>query len=261
MADNGSVLVVVPTLGERPTTLDPALSSVRNQVGVDCTLVVVVPAAATQARDIARNHGAVIIDDPKQGLSAAVNAGVRAATNEVFYAWIGDDDELRPQGLRLLADMLVKCPDAVVAYGACEYMDDENRVFAVSRAGHWAVRLLAWGPDLIPQPASLTRLDHMRAVGPYDQGLKYAMDLDMFLRLKRRGPFLSTKQVVAAYRWHPEALTVANRAKSISEAERIKRSHLASGLRPWARLWELPVRAAVHVVSRVLSARARKAAI
>ena len=50
----------------------------------------------------------------------------------------------------------------------------------------------------------------MVAAGGYDESLRFAMDLDMFLRLRSRGRFVSTPRTVASYRWHPDALTVAN---------------------------------------------------
>ena len=258
MAEHGAVLAVVPTLGERVDTLGPALTSIRSQQGVTTTLVVVVPAAAGEARRIAEDHEAVVVDDPKRGLSAAVNAGIAAANGEAYFAWIGDDDELHPGGLRTLVDMLEADPGAVVAFGACDYMDDRGHVFAVSRAGKWARRVLAWGPALIPQPASLTRLSAMRNVGPFDERLRFVMDLDMFLRLRKQGRYLATQTRVAKYRWHPDALTVANRDASISEADRVRRRHLPTAARRLAVVWERPVRLAIHVVSAQLSKRARK---
>ena len=259
VAEPGSVLAVVPTLGERVDTLGAALASIRSQEGVDVTLVVVVPEAAAEARRIAEEHGAVIVDDPRRGLSAAVNVGIEAAGTESYFSWIGDDDELRPGGLRVLA-ALIERESAVVAFGACDYMDGDNRVFAVSRAGDWATRVLGWGPDLIPQPASLTQLDDIRAVGPFDESLRFVMDLDMFLRLRQRGRFVSTPQTVASYRWHPDALTVANRDVSIAEAEAVKRRHLPAPLRPWAPVWQVPVRLTINAVSNQLSRRARERA-
>ncbi|GAA2169443.1 glycosyltransferase [Pedococcus bigeumensis] len=257
MTSPGAVLAVVPTLGERTDTLGAALASIRAQEGVTTTLVVVAPPDATEARDIATEHGALIVDDPKRGLSAAVNVGIDAAKDESYFSWIGDDDELRPDGLRTLVD-LIEDESAVVAFGACEYMAGDNRVFAVSRAGDWATRVLAWGPDLIPQPASLTRLDALRAAGPFDEKLRFVMDLDMFLRLRRLGRFVSTPRAVAVYRWHPDALTVANRGASIAEAEMVKRRHLPPRLRPVACVWQVPVRLAINVVSSQLSRRARR---
>jgi glycosyltransferase involved in cell wall biosynthesis len=252
------VLAIVPTLGERTDTLGSALESLHQQDGPVCRLVVVAPPAATEARAIAADAGAEVVDDPRRGLSAAMNAGLAARRGEDYLAWIGDDDVMRDGGLQTLADMLDRDPAAVVAFGACEYMNADDEVFAVSRAGALATRILRWGPDLIPQPASLTRLDAMEAVGPYDESLRFVMDLDMFLRLRALGRFLSTGRTVACYRWHPDALTVAHRGLSITEAEMVKRRHLPRWARPVAPLWELPVRAAISVVSVRLSTRARR---
>ena len=109
----------------------------------------------------------------------------------------------------------------MVAYGACTYIEDAGRTITVSRAGDLATRILGWGPDLVPQPASLTRLESLLAAGVYDESLRFAMDLDMFLRLKRLGPFLSTRREVAAFRWHADSLTVANRSLSLAESEAV----------------------------------------
>ena len=255
---SGSVLAVVPTLGERTDTLRAALTSLLEQEGPVCRVVVVAPEGAEEARRIAAEVGAEVVNDPRRGLSAAMNAGLASRRDEDYLAWIGDDDVMRPDGLRTLADMLDRDEGAVVAFGACEYMNADDRVFAVSRAGTLATRVLRWGPDLIPQPASLTRLDAMEAVGPYDESLRFVMDLDMFLRVRPMGRFLSTPRTVACYRWHPDALTVANRDLSIHEAEMVKRRHLPAWARPVAPVWEIPVRAAISVVSGRLSTQARR---
>ena len=255
-----SVLVVVPTLGERVETLHASLVSVRAQTDVSVHLVVVAPEDATAARAIARDLGATVVDDPRRGLSAAVNAGVAARSDERFYAWLGDDDLLADGGLCWLANLLENEPGAVVAYGACTYIDDRGRTVTVSRAGDLASKILAWGPDLVPQPASLTRMDALLACGGYDETLKFAMDLDMFLRLKRHGTFVSTKQETAAFRWHADSLTVANRGKSLAESEAVKRRYLSRWARPFALLWEVPVRLATRAAARQVNVRARKVA-
>ena len=255
-----SVLVVVPTLGERPETLSSALASVRDQDGVSVHLVVVVPEHAAAARMTALEHGATVVDDPRCGLSGAVNAGVAARTDEHYYAWLGDDDLLTPGGLLALCRLIESDPVSVVAFGACGYIDEAGRQVAVSRAGGLATFLLPWGPDLVPQPASLTRMDALLAAGPYDESLRFAMDLDMFLRLRRRGSFVSTRQVVASFRWHADSLTVANRSKSLAESEAVKHRYLPGVVRPLAPLWDVPIRIATRLAARQVNARARRVA-
>ena len=154
-----TVLVVVPTLGERP---DDPEESLRERAGAAGRRP---PprgrghpeARDRRARDIAREHGATLVDDPRRGLSAAVNAGWRHGAGRSTTPGSATTTCWRRGGLATLAGLLGAAPGAVVAFGACAYIDDVAARSAVSRAGDWATRVLAWGPDLVPQPASLTR--------------------------------------------------------------------------------------------------------
>ena len=252
------VLVVLPTLGDRLDSLRETLDSVDAQrADVDLTLAFVVPAGATAARELAAQHGAVLVDDPKEGISEAINRGLGIRTTERFYAWVGDDDLFRPGGLRRLRDLLETHAEAVLAFGGCDYIDPEGRTIAVSNAGRLAPFLLAWGPDLIPHPGTLVRLDDIDAVGRFRPELRFAMDLDLFLSLRARGRFVWTRQSVSAFRWHPDSLTVANRLASSREAESVKRRHLPAPLRPLSPLWHRPVRWASSMAARRLNAVAK----
>jgi len=255
----GSVLVVLPTLGDRLETLAETLASVDAQrADVQLHLVVVVPEGAVAARELAASFGATVVSDPRTGISEAINAGIAVATDETYYAWMGDDDLYRPRGLRTLLDLFGENPKATVAYGGCDYIDPAGRTIGTSRAGRVARWILPWGPDLIPHPGSMIRLDAMREAGLFDPTLRYAMDLDMFLRLRSSGPYASTKVSVSAFRWHPDSLTVANRSASSAESEMVKRRHLPAPLRVIAPVWEVPMRWAAARAATTVSQRARR---
>jgi len=252
------VLVVLPTLGDRLETLRETLESVQLQrADVPLTLVVVAPPGATAARALATEFGAVVVDDPKEGISAAINYGLAARTTEEYYAWVGDDDIFRPGGLATLRAILVGDPRAVLAFGGCDYIDAEGRTIATSNAGGLANFLLAWGPDLIPHPGTMIRLDDLMAIGGFDVSLKYTMDLDAFLSLRSRGRFAYTRASVSGFRWHPDSLTVANRLASSRESEAVKRRHLPAVLRPVSPLWQYPIRWASAFAAGRVNARAR----
>jgi GT2 family glycosyltransferase len=260
-ATRGKILVVLPTLGDRIDSLEETFGTIAQQrTEVDLTLVVILPEGADEARGLATTFGAVVLQDPGCGISEAINVGVRAATDEEYYAWIGDDDLFRDGGLRTLRDLLDADPAAVVAYGGCDYVDAQGRTLGTSRAGRAAQLLLPWGPDLIPHPGSMIRLDALRAIGLFDPALKYAMDLDAFLSLRAHGRFLSTRASVSAFRWHPDSLTVANREGSTREAREIKARHLPSWLRPISPVWSVPVGWAAAVAAGAVSRRARRLA-
>jgi GT2 family glycosyltransferase len=251
------ILVVLPTLGDRLETLQETLETIETQRNtVSLRLVVVAPSTALEARELAKKFGAEVVDDPKTGISEAINCGIRVREDEEFYAWMGDDDLFRPDGLARLQGLLDTNPQAVVAYGGCDYIDPTGKVLAQSAAGKLAQILLPWGPDLIPHPGSMIRLDALERIGMFDQSLKYAMDLDAFLKLKKLGKFVYTREIVSAFRWHPDSLTVANRRNSSLESEAVKAKHLPGFLRPIRFIWQYPIRWASSVAANLVSSRA-----
>jgi len=106
----------------------------------------------------------------------------------------------------------------------------------------------------------MIRLDALRAVGLFDTSLKYAMDLDAFLSLRAHGRFTSTRKPVSGFRWHPDSLTVANRAGSTAEARAVKVRHLPEWLRPFSLLWNVPVAWAASVAAVSVTRHARRIA-
>ena len=254
------ILVVLPTLGDRIDTLTETLKAIETQrEDVHLSLVVVTPVRAKVARALALEYGATLVDDPGTGISEAINCGLQARRGETFYAWMGDDDLFRPGGLRRLQDLLQANPTAVLGFGGCDYIDAEDRVLAVSNAGRLATFLLSWGPDLIPHPGTMIRLDALQGIGGFDSDLRYAMDLDAFLRLRAWGSFVWTRETVSAFRWHAESLTVANRKLSSLESEAVKRRHLPAALRRVSYVWSFPIRWASSFAAGRINDRARKA--
>lgn len=252
---NARVLVVLPTLGQRLSFLEESLAAVSAQG--DIARCVVVSPASPDVTALAATYNAGWVEDPATGIAAAVNAGLAARAGEEFYAWMGDDDLFRQGALELLCGMLDSNPDAVLAFGGCDYILDQGQVIATSKAGSLAPFLLPWGPDLIPHPGTMVRLDDLIEIGGFDETLKFTLDLDAFLRLRGRGRFVSTTQVVSAFRWHPDSLTVANRNASSQEAMMVKVRNLPSWLRPLHWLWNYPVAWASAVAAWLLVRKAR----
>ena len=249
------VLIVIPTLGQRLDYLQETLISIREQ-SVSADITVVLPLGAEQARSLAEEFDCQIVDDPGS-LPAAINAGVRTAGEHHKYVnWLGDDDLLTSNSLQRTTERLENNPNAVLAYGACQYIDDSGNKLWVSRAGKWADRILSWGPDLIPQPGMLVRLNAWNQVSGVDESLSHAFDLDLLLKLKELGAFESVPDVVSCFRWHPDSLTVSDRSKSLDESEAIKRRYLSSSQQRLKWLWEKPVRGATRIAATRLNKRA-----
>jgi GT2 family glycosyltransferase len=250
------VHIVVPTIGTRLGFLERCLQSIRAQdLPVDITLVAPL---TDDLRNIAERFNANLLADPGS-LAGAINVGVASATEQHdFVNWLGDDDLLEPGSIRRTVAALDANPSAVVAYGACRYIDEDDKELWVSKAGPWASRILSWGPDLIPQPGMLIRSDAWRAVGGLDESYHFAFDLDLLLKLKQQGALVDVGGIVSSFRWHPDSLTVGDRTTNLEESERAKRASLSPTARKLAWIWEGPVRVATRAAANEVGRRARK---
>jgi len=251
------VLIVVPTLGQRPQLLEQTLASIRSQT-ISADIAIVGPSASTDLQELARACDAELVPDPGS-LPAAIEAGVaRAHPHHVYVTWLNDDDLLTHNSLAATHAALQKTPQAVLAYGACEYINERGDMLWTNSAGRWAQRVLPWGPDLVPQPGMLARRDAWERVGGLDTNLRFAFDLDLLLRLREVGEFVDVGVVVSRFRWHATSLTVADRTASLNESEAVKRRYLSAKARHWAWLWEKPVRGATRVAAARLTRRASR---
>ena len=218
------VLIVIPTLGERVAYLRQTLASVLDQK-IPISVVVVIPPKAEMAAEVARQAGAQVLPDPGS-MTLAINAGIAEADSNIDYVnWIGDDDLPEPGSIQATVSALDNAPAAVAAFGHCRYIDPDSRSLWISKAGRIAPWLMTWGPDLVPQPGMLIRASAWREAGGLDTRLKYALDLDLLLKLRKQGDFICVPQTLSSFRWHPDSLTVSNRTASLDESEAVKRRH------------------------------------
>jgi GT2 family glycosyltransferase len=252
--------IVVPTLGLRTKYLIESLTSVRQIESAH--ICVVVPEHVDRANWLQELCDQVV-NDPGNGLAAAINAGIATLPESVHYInWLGDDDLLIGQGYASLANALDKNEKSPLAYGFCRYINGEGHVLFEVRSGPWAGRLMWFGPQLISQPAMLFRREVFEKLGGLDESLRWAFDLDLLLKMSRLGELEMVPETVAAYRWHQEALSVGSRRGSVKEASLVRRSHLPMWLGLASRIWEPLVRILIllagRIVSRITHQRRRK---
>jgi hypothetical protein len=78
------------------------------------------------------------------------------------------------------------------------------------------------GPNVIPQPGSLIRKSAFSNKRLLSEKYKYAMDLDMWLRILANGQIGIIKESQALMNWHSDSITVSNRKKASIEAFQIR---------------------------------------
>ena len=253
---NQRVGIVVPTLGERPDYLKQCLKSIR--AAGKAHILVVAPSSVDNSA--LKSEGLIdsFVIDEGGGLASAINRGIRSLPPSVEYVnWLGDDDLLTPESLKATAELLTLEHQTVLAFGACDYIDGMGNKVWENWSGKWAVPLLRFGPDLIPQPGALFRRSAFEAAGGLNPDLGWAFDFDLFIRLSKLGKLKYINRTLAKFRWHPESLSVEHRRESVSEASQVRVSHLTAWLRPFSFLWEWPVKQATLIAGKRVSAKAQ----
>ena len=247
--------IVVPTIGQRPEYLPLALKSIR-EAG-NAYILLVGNKGFDASSFLAEGLIDQYLDEQDPGLAAKINYGFRSLPKDIRYInWLGDDDLLTKDSLKIALGRITREDSPVLIYGGCEYIDPAGKPIFTNKSGSWAVPLLRFGPQLIPQPGALYRRDAFEELGGLSQRFGWAFDFELFLSLSKKGKVAFVPEVLARFRWHPGSLSVSRRAESVKEASQVRVSHLPKLLKPVSFVWEYPVRIATYLagirVSKVL---------
>jgi GT2 family glycosyltransferase len=244
--------VVVPTIGERPQYLESTLKSIR-EAGE--SYIVLVGRKGFDGSTLQKT-GLVdlYIDEDDTSVPNKINQGFRALPENIEYiTWVGDDDLLAPGSLEFATIALDKPEKPVLVFGHCQYIDSAGIDVLVKRSGSWAVSLLRFGPQLIPQPSAFFRRDAFNRVGGLSDKFQFAFDLDLFLKLSKSGKSVFIDQILSSHRWHKTSLTYSRRWESVREASNVRVSNLAPIARLFSFLWEMPIQLITYTAGQLLS--------
>jgi glycosyltransferase involved in cell wall biosynthesis len=197
------VSVIVPAYN-REALLERALASVAAQRGARPAEIVVVDDASTDdTAAVAERLGArVVRHDANRGAAAARNTGIAAAT-QPWLAMLDSDDEWLPHHLATLwelrdgHDLVAGASIAVGGGGPPRYHGPLAR-----RARRLRSPAALYPENFIPASGVLVRRAAVLAAGGYRTDLRYAEDLDLWIRIVDRGGAVVTPRVVTRYGRH-----------------------------------------------------------
>lgn len=215
--------VVVPSLGLRRDYLLKCLQALGSE---DVYIVVTGPQAVKglveewqlKIDEFVEEH----IGDP---LARTINRAVARIPDSIEYVtWVGDDDILLIDMLLPLLKQMKHDPDGVLVYGDCDYINETGKVLWRNKPGKFAGKFISLLPQRISQPASIIRHSAWKSLDGLKEHFNLAFDYDLFIRLGGLGRFTYVEETLAQYRWHPDALSVKNRKKSVLEASIVRQS-------------------------------------
>jgi glycosyltransferase involved in cell wall biosynthesis len=163
---------------------------------------------------------------PDGGQTDALAKGFSRATGEIL-GWLNADDLLEPGALRRVVDVFGADPSLAMVVGVCLIIDSKGAVIGAmppppvpTLAG---LLRLPYNP---PQPATFFSAYAYRSGEGLDRTYDLAMDIDLWLKLAKVGPIKTVgTEVLARYREHPDAKSIARSPASARESFRIRRRH------------------------------------
>jgi glycosyltransferase involved in cell wall biosynthesis len=164
-----------------------------------------------------------ILRDSKEGISRAMNQGIAAARGAIVAHLHADDYYAG-------SEVLAQVARHFEATGAAWVVGN----IQVLRAGGLAppypmrpfsYRAYAAGQATIPHPAVFIRRECFARVGGFDPGLRYAMDIDLWLRLARHATPAQLDATLAVFREHAGSVSSANKIRAREEEFRVRRRH------------------------------------
>ena len=195
--------------------VEAALESVSRQAFRDFEFIIIDDCSTDGSRDVIASW------IERSGLNCRfiehrVNRGVCKTCNEVvalakgkYLAGLGADDRWHPEFLRRMVEVMEGLPnDTAILYCDAERIDEDGRRQPLTELEthlgplprpHGKVFHSLLAVNYIPALAALTRLDCIRALGGYDEGL-FVEDWDMHLRLAEKYDIAFLPERLAQYR-------------------------------------------------------------
>ena len=208
-------------------TLAETIASVRAQRGAEVEHLFV-DGGSTDATlaIIARDApGARVLRDVGGGISRAMNAGIAAATGDVI-AHLHSDDFYADDRVLQRVQQTLEHSGAQWAFGDMDTLRDGVRAPTPRRRLPYTPARYAAGRVSVLHPTVFIRRSVFDAVGGFDEGLRYAMDIDLWLRIGPRFAPVEVDATLAVFRAHAGSLSTANACAARREEWQVRRRHL-----------------------------------
>ncbi len=214
MNENIPISVVMSVYnGERYLAL--AIESILKQTFTDFEFIIVDDGSTDRSLKIIRKYEKkdsrirVLIQE-NQGLAAALNNGAALARGK-YIARMDDDDISLPQRLALQYEFMESHPEVSASGGS---------VILINK---WGDEYNQWTPEIDPSkiddnhiksgatslfhPSTIIRKTSLAEVNWYSTDLRYAQDLDLWLKLGERGILTNLPDALIKYRFHNNIAT------------------------------------------------------
>jgi glycosyltransferase involved in cell wall biosynthesis len=237
------VSIVTPTLNQA-RFLERTLASVRAQTYHPIEHVVIDGGSTDGTLDILKREAEAgrlsYVSERDRGMYDAINKGLARTTGGILV-YLNSDDAWFPWAVETVVAAFDANPDADIVFGDGIKVDEAD--------GSQRLRILPpfdrvslANYDSLCQPAVFWRRSLYQRMGGFDASMRYAADLDYWLRASAAGSgIVHVDEVIAIERIHEERLSSAHEAAMAVEVGEVRARHAAERGGPDGR-WRAQVR-------------------
>ncbi len=203
--------------GERYLSL--AITSILKQTFKDFEFIIVDDGSTDRSLKIIRKYEKtdsrirVLVQD-NQGLAAALNNGIAMARGK-YIARMDDDDISLPNRLDLQYSFMESHLDVLASSGLAviinKWGDEYEEWRTEENSSKIDSRHIDEGCTSLCHPASIIRKTAWEAVGGYSPDIRYAQDLDFWLKIGELGSLANISEPLILYRLHSNSASGTHR--------------------------------------------------
>ncbi len=213
------VTVVVPTYN-RADLIGKSIASIQAQSAPVAAIVIVDDGSTDNTHELVAQLAAI---DPRIMLVKQANAGANVARNNgighaatALVAFLDSDDRWEPDKIdRQLVAWALR-PDAVASFTGILAVDGDRPLYHYDIPVDPTLDDLRRHNALGTTSAAMVRTDVLRSVGGFDPTLPSCQDWDLWLRLRRAGPFAVVTDSLVLYEDGPHERITGNPLKAIA---------------------------------------------
>lgn len=223
---NKPMFSIVTCTWNSAATLGDTLASVASQTCRDIEHIFVDGGSSDATLDMidAYRGNKRVLRGVSGGISRAMNEGIAHARGE-YVAHLHSDDYY-------FSDEVLAAVAACFAAAQVDWMFGNIQVLkdgvlqAPNKTYPFSYPSLAAGKAFVPHPAAFVRRRAFERVGVFDERLRYAMDIDLWLRLGAVARPAILGQTIAVFREHAGSVSSANKLAARQEEFAVRRRHM-----------------------------------
>ena len=220
-----SISIITPSFNQG-SFIEETILSVLSQDYPDLEYLIMDGGSSDSTLSVLKKYSGKLawLSEADHGQTDAINKGLRRATGAIV-GYLNGDDLLLPGALRKVAEAFIAEPQTWWVTGKCRIVDEENneirRAITVYKNTLLHVRSFSslLMTNYISQPATFWRREALESIGYLDEGLRYVMDYEYWLRLYSKSPPVFIPEYLAAFKIHRNSKTTSTGHKDVYVAE------------------------------------------